>query len=467
MADQKDGGAKPGLKAKFIDGLKNAISGLGISSYDKNRSSTFTTLNLTDQDLTNAYRSDWIAGKICDIPAEDATREWRTWQAEAEQISAIDKLEKALKLQQKTEEALKKSRIYGGAGIVIGIRGADWAEPLDPSMVKKGDLQFLHVVDRLHLTSGQINWDASSPGYGLPEYYRMGSTSVGAQQIHPSRVVRFVGREYPRIEVNSDGWGDSVLLRIYQALIDAATSSQGIATLIQEAAIDVVKMPDLMANISTEEYKDRFTDRWSTAMLNKSINRTLVLDAEEEYDKKQISFSGLPDIIKTYLNIAAGAGDIPATRLLGTAPQGLNATGESDLRNYYDSVGYNQKNKISPCMSILDQCILASALGEIPKEIFYIWKPLWQQTEAEKTDNFLKFSQGVGNIYNTGLVPDYALGKGLQNRLVEDGIFPGIESALEEAEELDIEEDDPEAEEQFQQSKEGEEPEEEETPDDE
>jgi hypothetical protein len=41
-----------------------------------------------------AYRGDWMSRKVIDIPAYDATREWRTWQAEANDISAISDLEK-------------------------------------------------------------------------------------------------------------------------------------------------------------------------------------------------------------------------------------------------------------------------------------------------------------------------------------------------------------------------------------
>lgn len=447
--------------AGVFDGLKNLISGLGVQSRDKGYSSSFALPALRAEDLENAYRGDWIAGKIVDIPAEDATREWRAWQAEAEQITAIEETEKQFNVQSKLEEALKKSRIYGGAAIVIGVRNAVWNEPLQPERLKQGDLQFLHVVDKTTLTAGSVDWDLLSENYGLPSYYHGGSTQEGAQQIHPSRVVRFVGRPYPRITQNVDGWGDSVLLRLYQALLDAATASQGIGTLINEAAVDVVKMPDLMNRISSQEYKTQVSERWTLAMLNKSINRSLILDKEEDYEKKQVNFSGLPELIRIYLNIAAGAGDIPATRLLGIAPQGLNATGDSDIRNYYDNIAARQKNVISPAMNVLDQCIMANALGSVPKEVFYNWRSLWQLSETEKTDNFLKISQGIGNIYNTGLVPDMALAKGVQNRLIEDGIFPGLEIALEEAEEMDIDEDDPEVEQQFQQSKEGEDVEEE------
>ena len=61
----------------------------------------------------------------------------------------------------------------------------------------------------------------------------------------------------------------------------------------------------------------------------------------ETYQQKQISFASLPDVARLFLQIASGAADIPVTRMLGQAPAGLNATGDSDTRNYYDRVRKN------------------------------------------------------------------------------------------------------------------------------
>ena len=42
----------------------------------------------------------------------------------------------------------------------------------------------------------------------------------------------------------------------------------------------------------------------------------------------------MPDMIITYLQMVAGAADIPITRLLGTSPKGFNATGAHEIETY-------------------------------------------------------------------------------------------------------------------------------------
>jgi phage-related protein (TIGR01555 family) len=177
----------------------------------------------------------------------------------------------------------------------------------------------------------------------------------------------------------------------------------------------------------------------------------LILDKEEEWQRITQNFSGLPDMIRVYLMIAAGAGDVPATRFLSQSPNGMDATGDNDLRNYYDNVRSQQKNRIGPTLSTLDEVLIRSALGDRPQEVYYNWKPLWQPTQSEKADNLLKTSQALANIYNTGYVPDEVMSTAVQNMLIEDGSFPGIESAIDDykANLTEIDETDPEVEAQF------------------
>lgn len=48
------------------------------------------------------------------------------------------------------------------------------------------------------------------------------------------------------------------------------------------------------------------------------------------------AFDSVRAWLDRFLQIVSGAADIPAIRLLSQSPAGMNATGESDLRNYYD-----------------------------------------------------------------------------------------------------------------------------------
>ena len=110
---------------------------------------------------------------------------------------------------------------------------------------------------------------------------------------------------------------------INDAVAAAGTVAQSIATLIAEAKFDVVKIPGLTEIFSTNDGTTRLIKRFSEANVAKSVINAVVLDAEEEWQRIGVDFDGMPEILQMYLQIAAGAADIPATRFLGRSPAGL------------------------------------------------------------------------------------------------------------------------------------------------
>ena len=95
-----------GAIVRMFDGLRNLASGLGVAGQDKQASASWVFIPVTRMEIDAAHRSTWLGRKIHDIPPKDMTREWRAWQAEDNQIEAIEGEETRLKLQQKVRRAL-------------------------------------------------------------------------------------------------------------------------------------------------------------------------------------------------------------------------------------------------------------------------------------------------------------------------------------------------------------------------
>lgn len=214
-------------------------------------------------------------------------------------------------------------------------------------------------------------------------------------------------------------------------------TSSGIAHLVQEAKVDVFKIPNFLQNVGDEDYRRKVLQRVGLANEAKSLANALLMDAEEGYEQKTINFGQLPEILRLYLQIAAGAADIPATRLLGQSPTGLSATGESDLVNYYDRLASDQNVTLRPRLDRLDEVLIRSALGVRPPEVYYEFATLWQMSETEKATVFKTKADAARTIAGTGgtsqpLIPIEALSDALVNALVEDGSLPGLEAAMEE-----------------------------------
>ena len=92
---------------------------------------------------------------------------------------------------------------------------------------------------------------------------------------------------------------------------------------------------DKIKMLSSKEYHNKINE----LMNNMGI---YVMDKEDDFDTKEYTFSGLNDIYESFMLDVAGACEMPVTKLFGRNPAGFNATGESDLKQYYDTVEEKQ-----------------------------------------------------------------------------------------------------------------------------
>jgi phage-related protein (TIGR01555 family) len=437
----------------YLDTLVNFLSSIGVPGRDKATGSVWTFTPMQKGQIDNAYRSDWMARKLIDIPAKDATRQWRSWHTELADIEKLEREEKRLDIPGKLRKALIMSRLYGGSVLILGVERGKMSEELDLDKIRKGDLKFVHACSRYAVGQGPWITDAMSPYYGMPEYFTRtqinsptsvsrtnGTNTISGQefQIHPSRVVMLRGMNLPDQESSGEWWGDSVLQSVNDAITNAATVSQAGATLVNETKIDVIKIPQLSMHMTNQDYKNRLSERFSYANTAKSVINTLLIDKEEEWQRIEAQLGGLPDVLKLYLLIACGAADVPATRFLGQSPQGLNSTGESDIRNYYDRIHSEQETDLTPAIQPLDEVLIRSALGSRDPSIYYEWNKLWQMDDLQHADIAVRKAQVFQIDVSMGLMDPEALRIGRQNQLVEDGIYPGLELALEKIDMLDL-----------------------------
>ena len=423
-----------GFITSLGDTLENLITGLGIAGRDKTRGRAWFVSEMSRAQCDAAYRGDWLARKIVDIPALDSTREWRGWRAEKDDIEALEREEKRLRVKARTHEAMRLARLDGGSVIFIGVTGdTELMEPLDPERLGLGSLGYLHVANRWDVGHGGLIRDVTSPWYGEPEYWSIIMDNGATVQVHPSRVLIFRGNERPDIWQSGHPWGDSVLQATGDAIKDANGAAQTIGSILAEAIVDVINVPGLGNQLSTAEGTARLQKRFGLMRQMKGAMGVALLDGEETYTRNQVSFAQLPEIISRYDGRAAAAADIPATRLLGQSPGGLNATGDSDLRNYYDRISSEQELHLSPQMERLDEVLIRSALGDRDESIWWEWSPLWQMDEKEQAGVAKTMAEAARIYADGGLVPMFALEKAVTSQMVESGVWPGLEAALEEA----------------------------------
>jgi phage-related protein (TIGR01555 family) len=435
-------GKPPASPKEAMDGFLNLVSALGSSS-DKNAYSTYAVpIQMVQLQLDAMYRGSWVAGKVVDVPVADMTREWvsLTWDGRDKgdkDANAIYAAEKALEFRQRVRTGMKWGRLYGGACTIMVIDGQDMAEPLDLDSIKKGSLLNLVTLDRWRFPSVvDVEQDLTSPNYNKPVMYTIADSG---QMVHWTRVVRWPGRELPYYQWRQNAmWDDSELFHVLNAVqnYDGACSAAG--SMLHEANVDIISIKGLVQALSMNGQDSKIAQRYQLGMMNKSLNKALLLDSEKETWQQKVSqFSGVEAILVRFMIDVSGAADIPTTRLFGQSPAGLSSTGEADIRNYYDRLAGDQESKLHAPLMRLYEVLVRSTLGGLPEGFELTFNPLWQMSDVEASTRDMNRSTMDGVYLTAGVVS-----RGLAARELKDrGVYRTMEDEdVEEAEEKDDQE---------------------------
>lgn len=401
-----------------VDGWHSAMTGIGDLMSDKRLWAEFNA------DITNVvenaelWRGDDLASRIVETVPNEMMRQGFELSIEGEAGRAKDKIKditsfwEDLGLNDFLWRALCYERAYGGAGILLGVNDLrEMAEPLDIESVTRFD--WMDVFEPLELHALTWQNDPSRRNFGYPETYMLhpittGGSTVTGVTIHASRLLIFPGiRVSRRLLTAQPGWGDAVLTRCRAVLRDFQTAWDATGILIHDFAQAVLKIKGLAEIISLGKDKE-LQNRIKAIQLSRSVARAVVIDADaEEFERKQTPLNGLAELLDKFGTRLAAAADMPQTLLMGTSPGGLNATGESDVRGFYDRVKSKQIQKVKPHIERVVKIIMRVMGIEEPDSWSIKFHPLWQPTEKELAETrFIQAQTDEKNIVNSILAPE-------------------------------------------------------------
>ncbi len=430
-----------GILTRIADGVVNALSGIG-TARDPRSYSGYTWRYFDDQEIEAAYLGSWLMRKGIDKPALEMVRERRDWQADADDIKLLEAEERRLDLWNK----LKLAEIYrglGGGAMVLWIAGDDPTQPINPDGIRQGSLRNIHVWHKARIFIAEMRTDPADEWYGLPQYYMLSAAAGQSQvQIHPSRVIPFRGDPTPCVNRYSwmeMFWGVSKVQTVIDAVQNSDTSQAGFAALIKDARNRRIGMPGLTDMVSTSRGEAILQARANAMAMGESLLGVTFFDSGdgsgkggETIEDRQIAWTGMPDIMMSYLAIVAAAFDMPATVMLNKSPDGQNSTGTSDLAIWEKTVKARQGLDLKPCLDQFDAVFIPSVLGALKPDISWAFGPLSTLSEAEEANVFDKTMDALTKAEALHIMPDVAFVKAGQNLLVEREWMPGLDAALAE-----------------------------------
>lgn len=336
--------------------------------------------------------ADEMTRNFCKVVYTGTEKEGEDPQTE-EKVKQLEVDIKKFKIKELFRSAAEMIGYYGGCLMYFnhGIKEKDLATPLylDSVTFKQGSLKNFVVIDPINVTPG--NYNTQDPT--KEDYFKPSTWWVLGKEIHISRLLYFCGKEAPLLlKPAYNFFGVSAAQLAWDYVENFNSNRESVSRLLNNFSTTVLKsnLEDALMGEGTSSIDSRVE-----YFIKKQNNSGVFLLDKEQEDLMKVdsSLAGTTDIARQALELIASVFRIPAVKFLGISPSGFNATGESDIRNFYDYIQSLQQKQLAENMEKVLQILQLNTFGEIDHGYEVEWLPLGKedanlkaQTEKTKAD---------------------------------------------------------------------------------
>ncbi len=279
------------------------------------------------------------------------------------------------------KDCIRWGQLYGG-GVLIANTDQNPELPLDEKQLKDKRLKFI-ASDRWQCTHQGIAPEIAKT-FTLVD--NIENPNQGGIKINSSRIGIFTGIKAPYLLRSMlNGWG----LSIFEAIIPPLTQylkSMGVTLeLLDEAKIDIIKIFNLASLLMSPDGEAQVRKRLALVTQNKNYKSSIAMDKEDDYSQKQISFSGLPEMIVQIQYLVCAALKRPYSKIFGKGSSGFSS-GDDDLENYNTIVDSEIRTPAKKLIKWAVELRCAQLFGRIPPDIRIDWRPLRVMSEKDEAE---------------------------------------------------------------------------------
>lgn len=404
---------------KINDGsFNNSKLKLGISDNNLNSSQYYLDMITFDRGTIIAmYHDSWVFRRIVDRVAQDM---WSNGivintDLEADKVKLVYK--KLSRLRSQLIYATQQARLFGGAASIIMVDDGeqDLSQPLNLQNIRPNSIIRLETTDRWYGLdqSTEIVTDYRSIDFGKPKYYTFyldnkvgGGTSV---KVHHSRILRHTNRRTVKmLEVRLQGWGISELEHIYQTLLAHDTTNSASVSLVSKALLEIVKvsgMRGMMSGLSMGSTNAQAQLSGQLAAINnyRNLNNLVLMDKDDEYDRKEYSFTGLKELLENQQDLIAGAAEMPKILLYGDSKGGISSD-SPEMEFYAGTILGKQDLEIRPVLDKLLPIIFKVCGLEIPQQLDYDFVSIAGLSQDKKTNLLSTTISAIQALVSEGIM---------------------------------------------------------------
>lgn len=344
-------------------------------------STSYNLMSLQRVLLSYVYVLHGPLRTLVDQPPYDAFRggfKIKTKEVSPEELKDLTKELKKLKVQNRVIDALRWDRLFGGAGIIINV-DQDYKTPLNLDAINESSKLSFKVADRWELAwNGTPNADTATFGYyGL--------------KIDQSRVAKIVGEEPPSlVRQRLQGWGMSAIECVMREISQYFKNNNVIFELLDEAKVDIWKIKGFNSQILSAIAQGKTAKRIQLATRMKNFLNAITLDSEDDYEQKQVTFTGLAEMLEQIRIGMAAAVRMPMSKIFGLASSGFSS-GEDDLENYA-AIVEGVRERAENIFDLIVPVVMMKVWGFVPDDWTVEWNPVRtltaEQIENVKTQKF-------------------------------------------------------------------------------
>jgi phage-related protein (TIGR01555 family) len=423
------------LKERVIGNSLSSISGPGFGQAALNpymqtpitsfnpllQNNIYAPLTIDWTILIYAFKTHGIIQALCEMPVLDSIRggiEISAGEASADEVAEMQDIFDEKGVLDVIAEARIWTRLFGG-GALIASTDQPLDQALDEKRLGKSKLIEFYACNR---------WELMAPWRTSKVYNFYGKNIDG------SHVRTMIGKTAPYIlRWQLAGWGMSELERFIEDFNTYIRVKNVIYELLYEAKVDIYKFKDFAAQILSAEAESKTNKRMQLMNQQKNYNSALLLDKEDEYDQKQITWSGLAEIYREARIELACAARMPMTKLFGL-PSTSMASNEDDLEVYNNLVETEVRQPMRRDIKWALRLLSIALFGD-DYNFDFEFKPLRTMSAKEEEEvKTSKFTRAM-TLYQTGLIDE----KALEDTLAKDNLIDD-EMKLQEPPEPEVEE---------------------------
>lgn len=384
--------------------------------------------------MCGVLSQNWLIDKACGVPAQDAIRKGYDitlndgTKLDPKILNAIRLSDKKMGINGKLKSFIKKGRIFGIRHALFIIDGIDYEAPFNPDGIRPGSYRGISQIDPYWLAP-ELNMNAAA-NPASPEFYEPTWWRVNGKRVHRSHFI-IMRNSDDVVDILKPAYyygGIPIPQKIFERVYASERTANESPLLLLSKRLTVLKT-DTTKIFGPDVEGEGFNSQMERHAALRNNFGLSVFGSEDEVQQFETSLTELNETIMTQYALVAAAANVPVTKLLGTPPKGMDATGEYDEASYHEEVESIQEEIATPFLERHHVCLMRSYIAPkfamAPVDTEVNWKPLDSYTTKELAE-INKVKADTASAYVTaGAVDGYDVRQALIND--PDSGFNGLD----------------------------------------